>query len=134
MINNDQNKQSPPYSEADKAQAGLIAFFSICKEWELNSEEQQILLGDPARGTLFNWKRDVKKVGKLPRDTLDRISYILGIYKSLHILFSESNIINWLRNPNKNPLFNKLSPLEYMKQGQLVALSDVRRYLDWARG
>lgn len=120
------------YSEADKAQAGLTAFFSIAEEWQLDNDQQRILLGAPGRTTFFEWKK--KKKGNISRDVLDRLSYILGIYKALHILFSNHAIQQWLSNPNKDPLFSGKSPLDYMLSGHLVALADVRRYLDWARG
>lgn len=122
----------PRYSQAEKAQAGLTAFFSITEEWGLDSEQQRVLLGGPGRTTFFDWKK--KRKGKLSRDTLDRLSYLLGIYKALHILFSDQTALQWLKNPNDDPLFNGKSPLDYMLSGQLVTLADVRRYLDWARG
>lgn len=120
------------YSEADKARAGLTAFFSIAQEWGLDTGQQRILLGSPSRTTFFEWKK--KKMGHLSRDTLDRLSYILGIYQALHILFSDQSSREWLRNPNRDPLFNGRSPLDYLLTGQMMALTDVRRYLDWARG
>ena len=120
------------YSDAEKAQAGLTAFFSIAEEWELDNDQQRLLLGSPGRTTFFEWKKN--KQGHLSRDALDRLSYILGIYKALHILFSDRTALQWLRNPNIDPQFNGRSPLEYLVTGQLVALADVRRYLDWARG
>ncbi len=121
-----------PYSDAEKAQAGLTAFFSIAEEWGLDNDRQRLLLGSPGRSTFFAWKKN--KQGLLSRDVLDRLSYILGIYKALHILFSDGTVLQWLRNPNSAPLFNGRAPLEYMLTGQLVALADVRRYLDAARG
>lgn len=120
------------YTDAEQAIAGLTAFFSIADEWGLENEQQRVLLGSPGRTTFFDWKK--KKKGHLSKDTLDRLSYLLGIYKALHILFSERSALQWLRNPNKDPLFNGQSPLDYMLSGYLVALADVRRYLDWARG
>ncbi len=120
------------YSDSEKAQAGLTAFFSITQEWGLDNDQQRILLGSPGRTTFFEWKK--KKKGKLSKDTLDRLSYVLGIYKALHILFSNNSVLQWIRNPNNDPLFSGKSPLEYMLSGHLVSLSDVRRYLDWARG
>ena len=120
------------YSEADKARAGLTAFFSIAQEWGLDTGQQRLLLGSPGRTTFFEWKK--KKMGHLSRDTLDRLSYILGIYQALHILFSDQSSREWLRNPNRDPLFNGRSPLDYLLTGQMTALADVRRYLDWARG
>ena len=123
---------SSPPPEETLASAGLTAFFSIAEQWELTSEQQRLLLGSPSRSSFFEWKR--RKSGRLSRDTLDRLSYLLGIYKALHILFSSGNVLHWLRNPNRDPLFNGQSPLAYMLSGELVALADVRRYLDWARG
>jgi len=120
------------YSDVEKAQAGLTAFFSIAEEWGLDNDQQRLLLGSPGRTTFFEWKKN--RQGHLSRDALDRLSYILGIYKALHILFSDATALQWLRNPNSDPLFNGRSPLEYLVTGQLVALADVRRYLDWARG
>lgn len=120
------------HPDAEKARAGLTAFFSIAKEWGLNNDQQRLLLGSPGRTTFFDWKR--QHSGNLSRDTLDRLSYLLGIYKALHILFSDDTAAQWLRNPNADPLFGGISPLQYMLNGQLVALADVRRYLDWARG
>ena len=120
------------YTDAEKSQAGLTAFFSIAEQWQLDADQQRILLGSPGRTTFFEWKK--KKKGNISRDVLDRLSYILGIYKALHILFSADSAQQWLRNPNKDPLFSGQSPLEYMLSGNLVSLSDVRRYLDWARG
>jgi len=120
------------YTPADMAEAGLTAFFSIAEEWGLDSEQQRTLLGSPGRSTFFEWKK--RKKAHLSRDTLDRLSYLLGIYKAVHILFSDATAIRWLHNPNSDTLFNGKTPLEYMLSGQLVALADVRRYLDWARG
>ncbi len=120
------------YTDAEKAQAGLTAFFSIAEDWGVDNEGQRMLLGSPGRSTFFAWKKN--KQGLLSRDVLDRLSYILGIYKALHILFSDGTAMQWLKNPNSAPLFNGRAPLEYMLSGQLVALADVRRYLDAARG
>ncbi len=120
------------YTDAEKAQAGLTAFFSNAEEWGVDNEGQRMLLGSPGRSTFYAWKRT--RQGLLSRDVLDRLSYILGIYKALHILFSDATALQWLSSPNRDPLFNGQAPLEYMLGGQLVALADVRRYLDAARG
>ena len=34
----------------------LNAFFNIATLWGLNTEEEQVLLGKPARSTFFKWK------------------------------------------------------------------------------
>ncbi len=122
----------PAIGDREMAAAGLTAFFSIAEEWGLDSEQQRSLLGRPARSTFFKWKKQL--AGNLSRDTLDRLSYLLGIYKALHVQFPPHSVPEWLRNPNQAALFNGRSPLAFMLEGSLVALADVRRYLDWARG
>lgn len=122
----------PRHSDELKAQAGLTAFFSIAEELGLDTAQQRNLLGEPSRTLFFEWKKT--RQGKLSRDTLERLSYLIGIYKALGILFSRERVAEWLKNANHDPLFADKSPLEYMLAGGLVALADVRRYLDWARG
>jgi hypothetical protein len=120
------------YTDAEKARAGLTAFFSIAGEWGLDTEQQRQLLGSPGRTAFFEWKR--RQRANLSRDTLDRLSYLLGTYKALRLLFSERGAHEWLTHPNADPLFGGRSPLEHMLRGGLIGLAEVRRYLDWARG
>ena len=113
--------------------AALGAFFNLTKSWGLNTEEEQILLGRPPRSTFFKWKKE--KQGHLSYDTLDRISYLLGIYKALQILLPNEQAANeWPRKPNSAPLFNGRCALDKMLSGKLIDLADVRRYLDAERG
>jgi len=63
----------------------LRAFFRITSAWGLKSIEERVLLGHPPESTFFKWKKDEE--GSLSRDVLERISYVLGIYKALQILF-----------------------------------------------
>ena len=111
----------------------LQAFFNITTLWDLNIEEERILLGQPPYPTFFKWKQESK--GYLSKDTLERISYILGIYKALHILLPSEQAANeWPKKPNKAPLFNGISALEKMLAGSVTDLADVRRFLDVERG
>jgi len=119
-------------SLATQSSAGLMAFFSIADEWALSNSEQQVLLGSPSRSAFYDWKK--KHEGHLSHDTLDRLSYFMGIYKALHILFKSETVLEWLKNRNENPIFKGKSPLNHMISGGLVAMADVRRYLDSIRG
>lgn len=111
----------------------LEAFFNLSKAWGLGAEEEQILLGHPSRSTFFKWKKE--KQGHLSYDTLDRISYLLGIYKALQILLPNEQVANeWLKKPNNAPLFKGRTALDKMLSGKLVDLADIRRYLDAERG
>ena len=110
--------------------AGLKAFFRITESWGLNGEQRRLLLGNPDT-TLYNdWEEENVIEQSVSFDLLDRLSYILGIYKALKTMHSEENQRLFLVNSTKVAPFNNISPLEYMLSGQLVALADVRRYLD----
>jgi len=110
----------------------LRAFFGIAKSWKLSTEEQMGLMGlGDRRSTFFHWK---KHGGNLPLDTLERISYLLGIYKALRILLpSEEAAHLWVKKPNKAPLFGGKPALVRMMRG-VVDLFVVRQYLDAQRG
>lgn len=116
------------------ARAGLRAFFNIAAAWGLSSTEEQILLGSPARSSYYKWKSD-PGAANLSADTLERLSYIVGIYKALHILLPNATAANaWIRKPNSAPLFNGHSALDRMLSGRIIDLADVRRFLDAERG
>lgn len=113
--------------------AALRTFFNIARDWRLSTQEQMQLLGLSASSTFFKWKKDPAVT--LPRDTLERISYILGIYKALQILLPENQAADsWVRKPNHAPLFNGRSALERMLSGNVADLFVVRQYLDAERG
>src|SRR5262245_44435563 len=116
----------------NKNAVALKAFFKITEKWGLTSEEEIILLGIP-KSTYYVWKE--KKNGSLSKDTLERISYILGIYKALRILLPAENAANqWIKKNNDAPLFGGKSALDKLLKGHVIDLADVRRYLDAQRG
>ncbi|MGH8713748.1 MAG: MbcA/ParS/Xre antitoxin family protein [Casimicrobiaceae bacterium] len=111
----------------------LRTFFRIAEAWQLSSEEARTLLGDPPRSTFFAWKKSGDAM--LGRDTLERISYLLGIYKALQILLPEPAAADqWLRKPNAAPLFGGQPALARMLSGNVADLYVVRQYLDAWRG
>lgn len=111
----------------------LRAFENIAEAWGLSIAEQLKLLGIASRSTFFKWRREAQP--KLPRDTLERLSYLLGIYKSLQILLPDAHAADeWVRKPNDAPLFGGRTALERMLSGQVADLYVVRQYLDAERG
>lgn len=113
--------------------AALRTFFNIAHDWRLSTNEQMQLLGLSASSTFFKWKKDPAIA--LSRDTLERISYILGIYKALQILLPENEAADsWVRKPNHTALFGGRSALERMLSGNVSDLFVVRQYLDAQRG
>jgi hypothetical protein len=111
----------------------LTAFFNITSRWGLGADEERTLLGSPPRSTFFKWKGE--RAARLSPDTLERISYVMGIYKALRILLPSEEAANaWVKKPNSARGFGGKSALERMLAGRVVDLADVRRYLDAERG
>ena len=119
-------------STAAMAAAGLRAFARIAEQWGLSTDEQRRLLGEPPRSTFFAWRKAPDKA-VLPRDTLERLSLLLGIYKSLQILLPDAAASDaWVRKPNA--AFGGSPALAVMLAGNVADLVRVRRWLDAARG
>jgi len=125
--------QSPHGSPKDAGGAGLRAFTRIAELWHLSIADQLALLGITSRSTYFKWRKEPQP--KLPRDTLERLSYLLGIYKALQLLIPDTHAADeWIRRPNDAPLFGGRSALDRMLSGNVADLFIVRQYLDAQRG
>jgi hypothetical protein len=125
--------KTPSADIAAAGGAGLRAFARIAEAWGLTVAEQLKLLGIGSRSTFFKWRREHEP--RLPQDTLERLSYLLGIYKSLQILLPDPRAADeWVRKPNDAPPFGGRSALERMLSGQVGDLYVVRQYLDAERG
>lgn len=105
------------------------ALGNLVNRFDFKESEARILMGDMPRSTYTSRK------AKLNRDQKERVSYLLGIYKSLRILFDDGEQARtWINRPNTLAPFNGVTPKEYMLEGGIVRLSDVRRFLDYWRG
>ena len=62
-----------------------------------------------------------------------RISYLIGIYKALHILYGDTLADAWVKIPNQNRLFKGDTPIAYMASDGIVAMQYVRALLDARR-
>ncbi len=126
--------QAVEFSPEQMAAAGLRAYAGLAAAWGLSVDEQLALLGEPPRSTYFAWRK-LPAQARLPRDTLERLSNLLGIYKSLQILFPVPEVADaWVRKPNAAPPFGGRSALQRMLAGNVSDLNAVRRYLDGVRG
>ena len=113
--------------------AGMRAFTRMAELWHLTIPEQLALLGITSRSTYFKWRKEPQP--RLPRDTLERLSYLMGIYKALQLLLPDTHAADeWIRRPNEAPLFGGKSALERMLSGNVADLYIVRQYLDAQRG
>ncbi|MGA8534923.1 MAG: antitoxin Xre-like helix-turn-helix domain-containing protein [Candidatus Tumulicola sp.] len=120
----------------DLAPAAIRAFSRLAEIWKVTGAQQARLLGLDATqlSTLYKWKSQPQRAN-LSHDTLDRISYLTGIYKALHILLPNDEAADsWIHRANDAPLFSGGSPLARMLSGSMHDLFLVRSYLDAERG
>jgi antitoxin Xre/MbcA/ParS-like protein len=112
--------------------SALKTFFKIMGRWQVRDEDARALLGGVSNGPYYQMKKTPNRV--LEADTLLRVSYLVGIFKALHILHSDALADEWVRLPNTNRLFAGQSPLAFMIAGGLPGMQTVRRLLDARRG
>jgi uncharacterized protein (DUF2384 family) len=110
---------------------GLRAFFRIADAWQLRDDDARQLLS-VSRATYYAWKRDPRV--KLGQDQLTRVSYLIGIYKALGILYGPALARDWMTLPNTGGLFAGRTPLEHVLRGGIPAMASVRALLDARRG
>jgi uncharacterized protein (DUF2384 family) len=113
------------------SQSAVDGLFAITDKWRLSQEKTGELLGGVPRSTLYKLKT---AAGTLRQDELTRISYIVGIYKALHILLPEEWANRWMTQPNDNILFGGQTPIEYVIRNGIPGFHEVRSLLDAARG
>ena len=112
--------------------SAVRAFFNIMVRWGIRDDDAKLLLGGLSNGPYYEMKKQPDRV--LETDRLLRISYLIGIFKALNILYSKKLADEWMRLPNTNRIFGGQTPLAYIIKGGLPAMQTVRRLLDARRG
>jgi hypothetical protein len=112
--------------------AAIKAFLNIMQTWGVRDEDARALLGGMSNGRFYEMKKNPQR--SLDTDTLTRISYLVGIFKALNILYSKELADAWVLQPNANRIFGGETALAYMMKGGLPAMQVVRRLLDARRG
>ncbi len=105
----------------------------LFEHWQLAAPEQATLLGlsSDSRATVARYRKGEPLADST--DLLARVGHLLGIHKSLRIMFPHDRDLayRWIATPNRR--FGDRAPLEIMKQGYEGILA-VRRFLDFERG
>jgi hypothetical protein len=134
-----------PAERARLSRSAIRVFLNIAEKWQLTEAQARGLLNGIASSTYHAWKREssARKPDRRPdhgadrgldQDTMMRISLIIGIYKALHIYFSDTWADRWITLGNRGTLFAGSPPIDYMlRQGQ-PGMLEVRRMLDSWRG
>jgi hypothetical protein len=108
--------------------SAVKVFFNIANKWQIKDEDAHELLGGLNIRSFYELKKNPNQI--LDVDRLTRISYLIRIYKALHILYGDTLADAWVNMPNQNRLFNGDSPLALMKSGGVVAMKHVQALLD----
>jgi hypothetical protein len=114
--------------------AAVRAFGNVALAWGMDLRERRAAFGNVSKQTIYNWREHPERA-RLNGDQLDRVSYLLGIYKALHILFTRpEQADSWIRRPNAALPFGGRPAADLMFSGRIEDLIRVRRYVDGARG
>ena len=108
------------------------AFFNVMEAWKATDTQAMALLGGMSNGAFYALKKGGGK--RLGEDRIRRISYLVGIFKALNILYDQELADRWITLPNSNRAFGGKPALDYMLRGGLPAFQTVRRLLDARRG
>ncbi len=105
----------------------------LFEHWGLSTGEQGHLLGlsENPRPTLNRYKKGGALANNV--DLIGRVGHLLGIHKSLRIIFPHDRdlVYRWVKQPNRR--FEGQTPLKIMEQSYEGIIA-IRRYLDWERG
>jgi antitoxin Xre/MbcA/ParS-like protein len=105
----------------------------LLDHWALSTAEQSALLGLSAasRSTLSRYRAGEPLADS--RDLIDRAGHLLGIHKSLRILFPHDRDLayRWMSVPNARL---GARPVDVVALHGFEGLLAVRRYLDFQRG
>ncbi len=116
---------------SQRDRVALQAFERIASAWKLSIAERRMLLGGVPKTTYDRWRRAPDRAN-LTTDTLERISHVLGMYKALHVIFTDAGDADaWIGEPNTR--FGGASAKAHML-GSFTQLVETRRYLDTVRG
>lgn len=113
--------------------AGIRTLRRVAAAWSLDEEQMARLMG----AAIADWRRWISRPDAvaLDRQVMLRVSYLLGIYRALHLMFASCKQADtWLHRNNRAKPFGGRSALDYMLDGRLQDLHYVRRYLDAQRG
>ena len=120
-------------AERERLSPGAMrAFINLMRAWRIRDEDARSLLGGISNGAYYALKKHPDR--SLDEDRLRRISYLVGIFKALSLLYSDALANRWIHLPNNNRMFAGRTPLDYLIRGGLPAFSNVRKLLDARRG
>lgn len=120
---------SDPHVRAEYSPSAIAGFVAIMKAWAVQDEDARKLIGEiPLEA--YEAIKSGKCAEALTEEQLTRISYLIGVYKALHILLPRDIADTWMSRPNDNHVFGGTAPLEFCLKEGIPGLAKVRRLLD----
>ncbi len=125
-------RHPPPVADDKAALARMV--MQLFDHWQIDTEDQAALLGLAAgnRAALARYRKG-DPIGS-SRDQYERVGHLLGIHKSLRLLFPHNRELayRWMTTPNR--AFEHRTPVALVREWGFAGLLAVRAYLDRARG
>lgn len=112
--------------------SAIKAITRIADLWRLTGAQAAQLFGVAER-TWYRIKRN-EWAGTLSQDEMTRASAMIGIFKGLHLVFSDPLADEWVTLSNNQAPFDGRSPLDLMINDGIPAMLVVRRHIDALRG
>jgi len=120
---------SKPLDNPELVGPAIRAFAAVASAWCLTDSERTSILEQPMHVLLTVLPKEDQ--GDLRAQTMERVSYVLGIYRALHTIFPDQEQADgWLRRPNASALIKGRPALVLMCSGRLEDLASVRAHLD----
>lgn len=116
------------YGEKKTKQATAEGFQFFVRAWQLTDAEAAALLGVRTS----EWTSGLRP-NRLRREQIKRIASLIGIYRALHLYFSQPVADGWVRRENSDPLFNGQQPVQMMAHGGLPTMKCTLDYVDGLR-
>jgi uncharacterized protein (DUF2384 family) len=121
-----------PRHRAEVDAVAVKALIRLAAAWRIRNVEAAELAGVSAR--TFERMKAGTWSGRLSKDQLQRISALVGLYKGLHLYFSDDLADEWPTLGNTGPMFGGGRPVDAMIEGGVPAMIEVRDYVDALRG
>ena len=128
---------SEPATRLRLTPSAIDGMIRLAELWQLSTEETCLLLGDMSERSWFRLKKQdgrADRALRLSQDMLTRISVLVGLFKGLRLLFSEPLADDWIRLPNRGPLFGGRSPLAVAIERGIPGMLEIRNHVDALRG
>lgn len=124
----------PTVPDKDKRAVLAVAVSKLFDKWQLGTADRLALLGlsEDNRAALQRYAKGEALAAS--RDLTDRVGHLLGIHKSLKLLYPRNEEIasGWMSSPNTK--FDGNSPINVVRRFGLPGLAMVRGTLDAMRG